>query len=141
MKKILNLLLYILRYILCIISFSMTLYIMIIMCNRLDKGFIDIVYLAIPYLLLFLLFLFNLFLKNKYINSNIFYNITCCLVFIVNILVCCRCLFDKSMLLNKVYGYSINFGFFNDYLSFNSIMLYGLVVSTIFFMFTYNRNN
>lgn len=141
MKKILNLIFCFFRYVLFIIAFSITLYITIVMYNRLNKSYFDIVYLFIPYLLLFLLFLLNLFLKNKYVNNNIFYNITCCLVFIVNIFVSYRCIFDKGMLLNKVYGYSINFGYFNDYLAFNKVMLYGLIISTIFFMFSCSKRN
>ncbi len=141
MKKILNLILCFFKYILFIVAFSITLYIMIMMCNRLDKNYVDVVYLFIPYLLIFLLFLLNLCLKNSYVNNNIFYNITCCLVFIVNIFISYRCIFDKSMLLNRVYGYSINFGYFNDYLSFNKIMLYGLIIATIFFMFSYSRKD
>lgn len=135
MKKLLNILFCIFKYIFFIISFISSLYIVIIMGVKYNKSYFDIFFMFVPYLILLLLFILNIFLKNDKVNKNIFYNITCFLVFLVNSYISYRTIYDHNMVLNKIYGYSINFSYFNDSFLFNNIMLYGLIVSIIFFMF------
>ena len=140
MKKVINKIFYYAKFVLFIIAFALSLYILLKMSMRLNKGYVDVVYTFIPYIILLLLFILNAFIRNKNINDNLFYNISCCLVFFVNIIVSLRSIFDCNMILNKIYGYSINFAFFNDYLSFNKILFYGLIIASIFFMFSCNKS-
>ena len=86
MKKLLNILFCIFKYIFFIISFISSLYIVIIMGVKYNKSYFDIFFMFVPYLILLLLFILNIFLKNDKVNKNIFYNITCFLVFLVNFL-------------------------------------------------------
>ena len=72
-------------------------------------------------------------LKHKQVN-NLFYNITCSLVFLATIVVDLRSLFDTNMVLNEIMGYRINFNFYSDYIPFMTVMMLGLIVSNVFFI-------
>ena len=48
---------------------------------------------------------------------------------------CCRAIFDTNMVLNEKYGYGIDFNFFDNFVPYIKIMVYGLVVANVFFMF------
>ncbi len=135
MKKIINILFYVLKFILLLASFGLTLMIIVRMNVRLEKSFMTTIDIFIPFLLLLILFIINLILKQKGVTHNIFYNITCCLVFATIIYVCYRAFSDKNMVLNEKYGYDIDFNYFNNFVSYLKIMLYGLGVGNIFFMF------
>lgn len=74
------------------------------------------------------------------INDNIFYNLTCCLVFFCICLISIRSLFDRNMVLNEIMGYDINFSYYGDFIVFMKIMMYGLFISNILFIFTGNKN-
>lgn len=134
MKKILNQLFLILKFILFFISLIITLYIMIGMYLRIEKNIINLIFLFIPYLLLFCLFVINHLFKQTGILNNIFYNFTCVLVFFIIILVGFRAILDKNMILNEVMGYGVNFVYFSDFLIFMKILLYGLIVGNLLFM-------
>ena len=73
-------------------------------------------------------------MNQKSVNSNIFYNLTCCLVFCCILVAGLRSVLDKNMLLNSIMGYNINFSYFSDFIAFMKIMLYGLSLANIFFM-------
>lgn len=107
------------------------------MYDRLNKNIIESLNIFIPYIILLILFFINAFIKQNNIIKNIFYNLTCCIVFIVILLVCIRTIYDSNMLLNQLMGYKINFYYFNDFLIFMKILLYGLSIANVFFMFDF----
>ena len=101
MKKIINGLCSFLKYVCLIISFGLTLFIILRMYTRLNKSLSEAIFIFLPYLLLLILFIVNSFFKKEGITKNIFYNITATLVFATNIFVCYRAVFDKNMLFNN----------------------------------------
>lgn len=138
MKKILNHFFSFFKYIFLIAAFGLTLFITLRMYLRLNKSMVESVYIFLPYGLLLLLFILNFVLRRNAILKNIFFNITCNLVFITNILVCLRAIYDKNLLFNGIQRMGVDFNYFNNYLSFNRIMLYGLIIADIIFMFIPN---
>lgn len=134
MKKMLNGLFLILKFVLLILSFGLSLYIILSMYKRIEKNIVEALPIFIPYIILLLLFFINITLGQKSVNRNIFYNLTCCLVFSCICLVGVRSILDKNMLLNEIMGYSINFSYFSDFIAFMKIMLYGLIIGNVCFM-------
>ncbi len=134
MKKILNIIFAVLKYILLLGAFAITLFIMVRMNVRLEKSFITLMPEFIPFLIIFLLFIINLVFKQEGVNNNIFYNLTSCIIFTTIIVVGYRAFADKNMVLNEKYGYGIDFNYFNTFISYMKIMLYGLSVSNLLFM-------
>lgn len=134
MKKILNILFYVLKFILLLAAFGMTLMIIVQMNKRLEKEFMTTIQVFIPFVIITLLFIMNLILKQKSVSQTLFYNLTCCLVFMVIILVGYRSLTDSNMVLNEKYGYGIDFNYFNNFIAYLKIMLYGLCLGNLFFM-------
>ena len=132
MKNILNTMFYILKFILFFVALGLSFYIILGMYNRLEKDYIGCINLVIPYILVIIIFCVNLFKNQQVVTKNIFYNITCVLVFSTITVVCLRAIFDKNMLLNGIMGYNINFSYFSDFLVFMKIMLYGLFLGNIF---------
>lgn len=135
MKKIFNILFYVLKFILLIAAFGLTLFILIRMNIRLDKSITDSLSNFIPFIILFVLFIVNMILKQSSVTKNVFYNLTCCLVLSTIVLVSLRSILDTNMVLNGKYGYGIDFNFFDNFLAYINIMLYGLSIANIFFMF------
>ena len=134
MKKLINSLFGFFKYVLLVIAFGLTLFIILGMYTRLNKSLTESITLFLPYGILLLLFIVNICLKRKGVVQNIFFNITCNLVFATNIVVCLRAIYDKNLLFNGIQKMGIDFNYFNDYLSFNKIMLYGLIIADIIFM-------
>ncbi len=141
MKKIINGLLSVFKWILLFATFGITFYIVLSMYDRVDKSLIESIDLFIPYIMLLILFMVNVFVKNAPVNKNIFYNLTCCLTFITIIIVGLRAIYDKNMILNEIMGYGINFSYFSDFLSFMQILLYGLSIANILFLFHIKDKN
>lgn len=135
MKKIFNGLFYWLKFVLLIGSFGLTLFIFIRMNMRLEKSMMSMLPYFIPFLLLLVLFVINVIFKQEGITKNIFYNLTCCLVFSTVIFVCLRSVFDTNMVLNGKYGYGVDFNFFDNFVAYINIMFYGLIIANILFMF------
>lgn len=129
MKRIFNGLFYGLKFLLLIGAFGLTLFILIRMNLRLEKDIMSILPQFIPFLVLLVLFIINMILKQVGVSKNLFYNLTCCLVFTTIILVGCRAILDTNMVLNAKYGYGIDFNFFDNFLSYIKIMLYGLIIA------------
>lgn len=117
-------------------AFGLSLYIVFSMYSRVEKNIISSAGIFIPYLLILVIFSINISLKQKVINSNIFYNLTCCLVFSCICLVGVRAILDENMVLNKIMGYHINFSYFSDFIIFMKIMMYGLIISNVIFLIT-----
>ena len=136
MKQIFNGLFYFLKFLLFIASFALTLFIIVQMYRRLGKNIMESVKVFLPYLIIILLFVVNLFAKQESVTKNIFYNLTCTLVFTTIILVGLRAMYDSNMVLREQLGRNINFNYFGYFIPFMKIMLYGLSISNIFFMFT-----
>ena len=139
MKKIINMILSILKYLLLVLSFAFTLFIVLKMNERLSKGLGDSVFIFVPYAILLLLFVLNMVLDKDSVTKNTFFNITANLVFATNLVVGLRAKFDYNMLFNGIQKLGINFNYFNDYLAFNRIMLYGLIIANILFLFIPNE--
>lgn len=135
MIKILNGIFRFLKYILWFVAFGMTFYIVLGMYTRLDKNMIQSISLFVPYFILIALFVINKLCHQDQIINNIFYNLTCCLALLTIIVVALRALFDTNMVLNKIMGYDINFFYFNDFLMFMKVMIYGLCIGNIFFLY------
>lgn len=140
MKQILNGLFYFLKFLLFIAAFAVTLFIMLGMYQRLGKNMMESMKVFIPYLLLIILFIINIFARQTSVTKNIFYNITCTLVFSTIILVGLRAMMDPNMVLREQLGRNINFNFFDYFIPFMKIMLYGLSISNLFFMFPFKKS-
>ena len=135
MKKIFNALFYIIKFPLLIAAFGLTLFVLIRMNVRLNKNMITILPELIPYAILLILFIINMIYKQRGVNENVFYNLTCCLVLSTIVLASLRAILDTNMVLNEKYGYGVDFNFFDNFISYIKIMLYGLSIADILFMF------
>ena len=135
MKKIFNVLFYIFKYILLIAAFALTLFVLIRMNVRLGKNITSIVPELIPFAVLLILFILNMILRQRSVNNNVFYNLTCCLVLATIVCVSLRAILDTNMVLNEKYGYGVDFNFFDNFIAYIKIMLYGLSIADILFMF------
>lgn len=136
MLKILNIMLNILKMLMLLISFVFTCFIIANMYNRLNKDIVTSFHNFIPFVLLFILFSINFILKQKSVNECLFYNITCCLVFVMLLFVIYRTFNDKNMVVLLRTGYDINFNYFADIIAPMRFMLYGLSISNILLMIT-----
>lgn len=134
MTKLLNYLLLALKFILLLISFVITFFIMISMYNRLYKNVLDCIPTMLPFILLLFLFTINIILKQKETMNNIFFNLTCCLVFMVILVSAYRSFFDQNMVMITKLGYNINFNYFADVIAPMRAMLYLLVLADIILM-------
>ncbi len=135
MKNILNIIFSVLKYILLIGAFGVTLFIILQMNHRLNKPFTSVIPVFLPYVILFILFLLNFILKQKGVINSLFYNLTSCLVLCTILVVGYRSFADKNMVLNEIYGYGIDFNYFNNFIAYMKIMLYGLSLSNVLLMF------
>ena len=102
---------------------------------RLNKDIVSVLPQFIPFLLLLVLFIVNMIFKQEGVTKCLFYNLTCCLLLTTIVLVSLRSIMDTNMVLNGKYGYGIDFNFFDNFLAYIDIMLYGLIISNILFMF------
>ena len=134
MIKMINGLFYGLKYLLLVLSFAFGSYIVLYMYQRLDKSLIDSIFIALPFIVLFILFSINMLASQKRVNVNVFYNLTCCLVFTVILFIEYRAIFDTNMIANSKLGYNINFNYFADNINAIKIMIIGLIVSNLLFM-------
>ncbi len=136
MIKIINNLLNILKILLLIACFIFTFYIIVNMYNRLGKDLIGGLSNFVPFILLFILFSVNLIFKQKSINQCTFYNITCCLVFLMLLFSIYRTFNDKNMIMTMRLGYNMNFNYFSDMIAPMRFMLYTLSLANVLLMVT-----
>lgn len=134
MIKIFNGLLNVLKVLMLLVCFVLTFYIIIRMYQRLDKDLVGSVFNFIPFVLLFILFCINFILRQKQVNQNIFYNVTCVLVFAMLGFCIYRTFYDRNMIVLTRLGYDINFNYFADVIAPMKVLLYGLSVSNILLM-------
>ena len=135
MKKIFNWLFYGLKLLLLIAALGLTLFVLIRMNVRLEKNMMSVLPELVPFALLLILFIVNMIFKQKGVNENIFYNLTCSLVLATIVCVTLRAVLDTNMVLNEKYGYGVDFNFFDNFVAYINIMLYGLSIANILFMF------
>lgn len=136
MTKIINGFFSILKYLLLVISFILTFYIVMFMYKRLSKDYIGTIEIFLPYILLLGTFTVNLLFDQKSVTKNLFYNLTCCLVLVVFIFAGYRAIFDKYLLSGIKMGYDINFNYYADMLAPLKSMFYLLIGSNIMLMFS-----
>ncbi len=140
MKRIFNGLFYGLKFLLLIAAFTLSLFIFLRMNMRLDKSFVSVLPQFIPFVILLILFIVNMLFKQEGVTKCLFYNLTCSLVLTTIVLVSLRAIMDTNMVLNGKYGYGIDFNFFDNFLAYIDIMVYGLIISNILFMFKEKDN-
>ena len=136
MIKIINMLLNVLKMVMLLVCFVFTFYIVINMYNRLGKDILGGISNFIPFVILFILFSINFVFHQKSVNECTFYNITCCLVFLMLLFSIYRTFCDSNMLMVLRLGYKINFNYFSDMIAPMRFMLYALSVSNILLMVT-----
>lgn len=132
MIKILNTFFSFLKFILLILSFGCSFFIILSMYNRVGKSMTSSISIFLPYVILLVFYTINFSYHHKSVTKNIFYNITSCFVFLVISFVCFRTLFDKGMILNELMGYGINFSYFSDFIPFMQVLIYGLCLANLF---------
>ena len=123
MRQIFNSLFSFLKLLLFFSALSLTLFIIVQMYQRLGKNILSSIKVFIPYLLIFALFIINIFARQNSVTKNIFYNITCCLVFATVVVVALRAILDNNMVLKAQLGRNINFNFFDYFIPFMKTML------------------
>ena len=131
MEKVLNIFLNVIKMLLLLVCFVLTFYVIINNYMRLDRSVISSISNFIPYFLLFILFSINFVLRQKEVLNNTLYNVVCCLVFGLNLLVIYRTLFDNNMVLYTRLGYGMNFNYFSDMFMPIKLLIYLLSISNI----------
>lgn len=134
MIKIINTILSFLKVLLLLVCFVFSFFIIINMYKRLEKNMMDAIFNFIPFVLLFILFAINIIFRQKSVNHCFFYNVTCCLVFVMILFSVYRTFFDRNMVVMIRLGYNLNFNYFADMIAPIRVMLYILSVSNIFLM-------
>ena len=71
MKKIINWILLVLKYILFLGAFASSFYIVLSMYRRLNKDMIESISIFIPYAILLILFFINIIFRQKSVNQNV----------------------------------------------------------------------
>ena len=131
MEKIINGFFSILKFLLLLICFMVTFYIIMNMYQRLEKNIIECIPTMLPYVILLFLFILNFIFKQKSVNNCMFYNISCCFAFIVILFAAYRSIFDNSMVMILKLGYHVNFNYFADVIAPMKAMLYLLIIANI----------
>ena len=143
MNKILSKLLSVLKYLLLLFAFALTLFGIINTYKRLEKPILDAIPVFIPFALVLILFVISIFVKKAKMGENLLFNFTAVIMFIVIIIIGIRAKFDTNMMLYYKYKIDYNPLFFADNLSSIKIMLYCLSISNLFFLLKsiFNDNN
>lgn len=131
MEKIINGFFSIFKFLLLLVSFMVTFYIIMNMYQRLEKNIIECIPTMLPYVVLLFLFILNFIFRHQYVNNSMFYNISCCFAFMVILFAAYRSIFDSSMVMILKLGYHINFNYFADVIAPMKAMLYLLIIANI----------
>ena len=131
MISVFNKIFRVVKYLLLIISFVLSLYIINYMYHRLNKNILLSYNVFAPYIIIFVMYCINIVFNQKRVNNSLFYNLTSCLVFALIIFVDYRALYDNYMIAQTRLGYNINFNYFNDFVIPMEIMLYGLIITNV----------
>ena len=140
MIKILNLIFSFLKFILLIIGFGVSFFIVLSMYSRVGRSLISSIYIFLPFVILLVFYTINHLFHQSVVTQNVFYNITSVLAFTVIDFVCYRAICDKQMVLNEIMGYGINFSYFEDFLPFMLVFIYGLIISNVLFLISASKN-
>lgn len=145
MTKIFNKFFYVLKFILHIVSFILTLFILLYMYDYLQKqplgkDFWEFFQVLIPFIILIILYVVDIILKRKEVNDDIFYNVTCTLVSCAILFMIYRAFKDPNMILKYKTSYNINFDYFADQIFQIKAMLYGLSFTNVMLLI-YSRLN
>lgn len=140
MVKILNLIFSFLKFILLIIGFGVSFFIVLSMYSRVGRSLISSIYIFLPFVILLVFYTINHLFHQSVVTQNVFYNITSVLAFTVIDFVCYRAICDKQMVLNEIMGYGINFSYFEDFLPFMLVFIYGLIISNVLFLISASKN-
>lgn len=135
MKNIVNKIFYVLKFILLILSFALSLLIIVKMYERLGKSLKESLSFFLPFLAIFIVFSINMVADQKAVKDNMFFNITSCLVLLVITYIGYRTIFDKNMIINSYMGYGMSFNYYSEAVPSIKMLLYGLVITDIFLMF------
>lgn len=128
MDKLINKILFYAKIIFLIISFVITLYILLIRMDTNGLSAWSIFPLFIPLFFVLIVFVFSFFLNIG--NDNLMFNLSCVLVLLAIILIDYRTLFDNNIISNT----QINLNYFNLQSSKMKIMLYLTCFSNILLM-------
>lgn len=131
MTKIINGFFSVLKFLLLLVSFMVTFYIIMNMYHRLEKNIVDCIPTMLPFIVLLFLFIINFIFKQKAVNGCLFYNISCCFAFAVILFSAYRSIVDETMVMILKLGYHINFNYFADVIAPMKAMLYLLIVANI----------
>lgn len=135
MKKILTWLFYILSLFMFIASFAITLLILVQMNRRLEKSFMTTINVFVPFGILLLLYMINMIFNQKTVRGNLFYNLTSCIIYATILVVGARTVCDHRLIIGTLNSFNMDFNFFANFLPFMKIMLYGLCIANVLFMF------
>ncbi len=136
MVKMLNYFFSFLKIVSYLAAFGLTLFIIINMNNRLGKPITESILTFLPFILLLVAISINILFGQKQVTHNIFYNISCSVVFLVVVFVAYRAIADEYMIVRYVFSQEINFNFFADFINPMLVMLYGLIITNVLLMFT-----
>ena len=109
MQDLINKSLFVLKIILLLIAFSITLYILLLKMDYYGNNILSIIPLFIPLFLVLVIMVVSFFMNIG--NKNIFFNISSFLSLVAIIIIDFRTLFDKNIINN--YGAVVNFTFFD----------------------------
>ncbi len=146
MTKILNKMFYYLKNIMLPLLMFATIYIVMMMFQRLEKepfgaNFGEFLGIILPFIVLIILLIVNTFLKHDEVRNSLFYNLVSFMVMLTIAIFCYRAMFDKNMVMWHRYKYNINFTYFTDQIAPFKVMLYLLSFSNVMLIIKGYLNN
>lgn len=128
MDKLINKILFYTKIVFLLITFVVTLYILLMRMDINGLSAWSIFPLFIPLFFVLIVFVFSFFLNIG--NDNILFNLVCVLVLLAIIVIDYRTIFDSNLISNN----QINLNFFDLQISKIKIMLYLTFISNILLM-------
>ena len=130
--KIVNKILLITKFILLILTFVGTMFLMFNMYQKLDKNIdLNFILVMIPFIILLILFFINFTFKMEDVLSNTFYNSGCLLSLLSIVYLIYRVMCDKNMLYYYKEGYNLNFTYFDEQINYIKLVLYLMIIINI----------
>ena len=125
MDKIINKGLFLMKILILLVAFTVTLYILFIRMDIYELSALSLFPIFIPSLLLLIIFIFGLFLNIG--KNNMFFNVICITVLLSILVIDYRTLFDTNIISNT----KINLHYFDLFINKIEIMLYLTFISNI----------
>jgi len=133
--KIVNKILLITKFILLILTFVGTMYLLFNMYQKLDKNIdLNFILIIIPFIILLILFFINFSFKMSDVLDNIFYNSATTLSLLSIVYLIYRVMNDKNMLYFYKDGYNLNFTYFDEQINYIKIVLYLMIIINVILM-------